>query len=234
MNAGPDLSKIASLIADPSRAKILASLMNLDGLPATELAVIAGITPQTASSHLGKMVKGKLLKVTKMGRHRYYSIASEDVAKILENMALLAPAPLLNSSKDSREHRALKFARTCYGHLAGEVGVSIYQEFLKKEYLEPIDKELRTTKKGNLFFEKMGLFPLSPVKSRRAFACTCLDWTERKFHLAGTLGAELALFMLTQKWVRRISGSRALTLTEKGRIELKNCLQLNFSSLAEK
>ncbi|MGE0528727.1 MAG: ArsR/SmtB family transcription factor, partial [Bdellovibrionales bacterium] len=204
MNVGPSLSRIAALIADPSRGKILASLMNLDGLPASELAMLAGITPQTASSHLGKMVAAGLLKLTQQGRHRYYSIASDEVANILERLAFLAPAPVIRTSKESLELRYLKFGRTCYGHLAGSVGVTLFERLMDGGYLRRRGDELELSRSGQNLFLELGLDVDALRKLRRTFACPCLDWTERKHHLAGALGKAITDMMIRQKWIRRL------------------------------
>lgn len=211
------MSKIAGIIADPSRGKMLALLMNLDGVPATELAAVAGITPQTASSHLSKMVSVGLIKVTKQGRHKYYSVASDEVADTLERLAFLAPAPALKTTSQSIEMRSMKQGRTCYGHLAGQMGVALFDRLKKESLFQEQGEEMILTKKGEAFFDQLGI-PVLPLKSsRRKLACACLDWTERKHHLAGALGKSLADFMFAEKWIRRVRGSRAVVLTETGK-----------------
>lgn len=231
MNAGPNLSKIASIIADQSRGKMLSSLMNLDGLPASELALIAGVTPQTASSHLGKMAAAGLVKLTKQGRHRYYSIASEEVADILEKLAVLAPMPRMKTTKESTELRFLKAGRTCYGHLAGKAGVALLDRLLDQKYLEKNGDEYDLSRQGNVFFEQMGLPSKSLRKLRRVFACPCLDWTERKYHLAGALGSALTAFMFEQKFIRRVESSRAIMFTDKGKAFLLEHFSIDIAKL---
>ena len=217
MNVGPNLSKIASIIADASRGKMLALLMNLDGMPATELAAIAGVTPQTASSHLGKMLSVGLIKLTKQGRHKYYSIASDEVADTLEKLAFLAPAPVAQTTAESVELRVIKMGRTCYGHLAGKIGVALYDRFIEQGLIKRHHEEILLTKKGEEFFADLGI-EVEPLRTlRRKFACPCLDWTERKHHLAGALGKALADHMFQEKWIRRVRDSRAIVLTEAGK-----------------
>ncbi|MGE4132375.1 MAG: ArsR/SmtB family transcription factor [Bdellovibrionales bacterium] len=218
MNVGPNLSKIASIIADPSRGKMLASLMNLDGLPASELAHMAGVTAQTASSHLSKMVAGGLVKLTKQGRHRYYSIASEQVADILEKLAILSPMPAAKTTRDSIELKSLRVGRTCYGHLAGRAGVALLDRLLTKKYLEKNGDDYSITSEGNAFFEQLGLSLESLQNLRRVFACPCLDWTERKYHLAGALGSALTALLFEKGFVRRFENSRAVAFTDNGRV----------------
>ena len=231
MNVGPNLSKIASIIADPSRGKMLALLMNLDGLPASELAIIAGVTPQTASSHLGKMLETGLIKLTRQGRHRYYSIASEEVADTLEKLAFLAPSPAVRTTKEATELASIKFGRTCYGHVAGRLGVAIFDSLVEKDFFDKNENELYLKANGEIFFSRLGIEITELKNLRRRFACSCLDWTERKYHLAGALGKSLADLMFEHKWIRRISNSRAIAVTEAGERAFKKTFQVDVIQL---
>ena len=161
MNAYPNITFIASLIADSSRSIFLSALLDGRALPAGELAYMAGISPQTASNHLAKLVAGGLLEVEQQGRHRYYRLANEDIADLIERMATLAPPVKIRSLKQSNQLQQLSFARTCYGHLAGKLGFSLCEALLKKGYLvepkEAQSKDYLITEEGSQWFSSFGI-----------------------------------------------------------------------------
>jgi DNA-binding transcriptional ArsR family regulator len=231
MSALPDLSIIAALIGDPARATMLSVLMDEIALPASELAYCAKITPQTASSHLAKLVKGGLLSVTSTGRHRYYRLSNKDVARALESLALISPAPRIHSLNESIIKHQVRHARTCYDHLAGKLGVGLTQALIHKGFIESHEETFEVTNSGEKWFTKqLGINVSQLHRKRRAFAPACLDWSERKPHIAGTLGAEIAGQFFKLKWLVRIRGSRAVRVTESGQNLLNNELGLAWTS----
>lgn len=222
MNTNPDLATIAALIADPARATMLSVLMGDIALPAGELARLAKITPQTASSHLAKLVKGNLLSVTATGRHRYFRLSNKDVARALETLSLIAPPAHIHSLNDTLERKAIHRARTCYDHLAGELGVGLAQALIDKDFIQHHDEAYEVTTIGESGFNSFGIDCLQLQGKRRVFARACLDWSERKPHIAGALGAAILQRSFELKWIVRISGSRAIKVTEAGRNQFKN------------
>ncbi|MCZ2122605.1 MAG: ArsR family transcriptional regulator [Anaerolineales bacterium] len=227
LNAMPDLATVAALIADPARATMLSALLDNIALPAGELARLAKITPQTASAHLAKLIEGGLLNVTPIGRHRYFRLKNKDVARVLESLALIAPPARVRSLNDSLEKKALYRGRTCYDHLAGELGVGLTQAFSAKGIIEQFDEAFAVTPHGKNWFAKLGIDCLQVERNRRAFAPICIDWSERKPHIAGALGAALTQRLFTLKWIARIDGSRAVRVTNSGYERFKRELDFN-------
>ncbi|WP_010094744.1 ArsR/SmtB family transcription factor [Ornithinibacillus scapharcae] len=217
----PDISKIAALLSDSTRSTILLSLMDGSIHPVTELAHMAKVKPQTASFHLHKMLEVNLVRVEKHGRHRYYKLISSEVAKIIESMLVIAPEPTVNSLRDSREKSAIHFARTCYDHLAGYIGVQITNSLIQKGIITKENLNFEVTPKGLHFFENLGINVEEQQKKRRAFARCCLDWSERQHHLAGALGNALLERMLELKWITRMPKTRAIQVTSTGRTQLE-------------
>lgn len=232
MSTYPNITIIASLIADPSRAIFLEALLDGRALPAGELAYMAKVTPQTASNHLSKLVEGGLLVVEKQGRHRYYRLANQEIAFLIESMANIAPPVQVRSLKQSDQLRHLSFARTCYGHLAGKLGISLCEALLREEYLiEPKDetnKDYTITVKGFDWFASFGIELQVKPGSRRALARKCLDWSERRHHLSGLLGEQLNCRLSQLDWTRQIMGSRSVELTEKGKKGLYEALNISL------
>ncbi|MGY3717952.1 ArsR/SmtB family transcription factor [Sutcliffiella cohnii] len=222
MSNYPDISYAAKLISDSSRASILQSLMDVDGLPATELANKAGISIQTASSHLSKLVEGELLTVERHGRHKYYRLASNEVAGIIESLSILAPKPKVNSLNTFNSTNKLKKARSCYDHLAGLLGVCITEALINKGYLEdiPNEKEYVVTELGIEFFNSWGIEIYKLRKLKRHFAKKCLDWSERKYHLAGSLGNAVMMYMLEHRWIEKLP-NRQINITKFGATKLQ-------------
>lgn len=212
----PNISAVAALIGDPTRAAILSALLGGQSLPASELAYRAHITAQTASSHLAKLVDGGLLQMRQVGRHRYYSLKNVEVAHALEVLAIIASPSPQPKRKETDEYRDLCFARTCYDHIAGRVGVVVTQSLLQRGLLILRDNTYQLTSDGSDWLVAQGIDETLLHKSRRYFSRPCLDWSERQDHLAGALGAALANRLFECQWVKRISGTRAVHLTDAG------------------
>lgn len=225
-----NIAAVAELIGDPSRAAMLNALMGKQALPAGELASSAGISPQTASTHLAKLIDGGLLTLTSQGRHRYYALASADVAHALEALAVIAPPAKVRSLRESLVTEQLHFARTCYDHLAGKLGVALTRALQDSGMLHREEQERRyhITARGAHFFNELGLDLEKLQRQRRAFALACLDWSERRYHLAGALGAALAEHFFQLAWIEKRASSRAVQLTEAGQQELKNVFGEHF------
>lgn len=231
METQPDLSTIAALIGDQTRAAILSALLGGQALPASELAHRAHITPQTTSAHLTKLMEGGLIEVNQMGRHRYYRLKSAEVARALEALAVISPPPRLKSRHESQEMEALCFARTCYDHLAGKLGVAVTQAMLDQHLLTLNDQTYEVTEKGTKWLDRWNIDQNHLRKGRRAFARTCLDWSERRDHLAGALGAAVASKFFERGWLTRIPGGRSLQLTENGRLGLQQEFMIDMAGL---
>ena len=210
-----DLAVIGSLIGDPSRARMLDALMAGRALAAGELARIAGVGASTASEHLARLRDGGLVVVVEQGRHRYYRIAGPGVGAALEALSAIAPRRPVRTLRQSGHARALGFARTCYDHLAGTCGVALHDGLLARAWLTPA---YDVTPAGLDGLAAWGVDVAAARSRRRSFARPCLDWTERRPHLAGALAASIADAMLDAGWlVRRAPDSRALRLTDPGR-----------------
>jgi DNA-binding transcriptional ArsR family regulator len=211
-----EMAEIANLIGDVSRANILAALMDGRALTALELSLAARVTPQTASSHLRKLLGANLLAVEKQGRRRYYRLASSQVAKTLEAvMALTLNAPPRHRAK-SRIDDDLRAARMCYDHIAGRVGVGIADALVARGHVAFDGDVGEVTETGRGFFAALGVELTAPPKSRRVYCRSCLDWSERRAHIAGHVGAQIAQFCFERKWLVRKTASRALTTTPQG------------------
>jgi DNA-binding transcriptional ArsR family regulator len=209
------LSRIASLIGEPVRAKVLWMLMDGRAFTARELAIGVETTPQNLSMHLGKLLRAGLLAVEVQGRHRYYTLSRAEVADVIGAMANLIPAAEV--VRKDMDAVPVKFCRTCYDHLAGKVGVLIAEALLRQKLIVYREKELDVTPKGVAWFAEWGIDCGEIRKQRRVFAKPCLDWTERRHHLAGSLGAALLGKMMEAHWLRRVAQSRAMVVTAKGR-----------------
>jgi DNA-binding transcriptional ArsR family regulator len=212
----PDLANIAALLADPSRATMLAALMDGRALTATELAATAQVSAPTASSHLARLTTSGLLTMIKQGRHRYFRIANEAVAHVAETlMAIAAGHPSL-APRTGPSDQALRRARVCYDHLAGELGVQLLNGLLAAGYLSERDGALTLPPAGERWCIEFGIDLATLRHSRRPLCRGCLDWSERRTHLSGALGAAILERMLTRGWVRRQSQGRALVVSPAG------------------
>ena len=225
MTARFAISDVAALIGEPSRAAILVALLDGRALPAGDLAAEARLSPAATSLHLGKLTQGGLLLVHKEGRHRYYRLANEDVAHALESLGVIATAPPPARSLDP-EKAALRRARTCYEHLAGSIAVALAGKLERDGLLVAEGREYRVTREGREWFGRALRLDVEPLEQgRRVVARRCLDWTERRPHVAGALGAAILRELVARKWVARRPGSRALRVTERGEESLaKMCL----------
>jgi len=219
------LERMASLVGEPARIKILWALMDGKAYTATELAVAADVSAQSASMHLGKLVNADLLKVIAQGRHRYYSYARDEVAYAVEAMANLIPRPELIKDRKTADS-PFRYCRSCYDHLAGKVGVAITERLLKLDYLEEKGSIYDVTSKGNIFFNDLGIATVVLSKQQRPLARPCLDWSERRFHLAGSIGFEMLNKMMDNHWIRRVTDSRTLMVTSIGKSKLYDIIGL--------
>ena len=215
------LSEIASLMGDPARASMLQLLMDGRAHTASELALTAGITAQTASGHLLRMAEANLLAVRAQGRNRFYRLASGDVAHAIESLMALAGtrAPPASKTAAWRRDPDLRFCRTCYDHLAGQVGMAVTDALTKGGHLEPKGpRDWRLTETGELFCGRVGV-DLSEARKAdtRHFARQCLDWSERRPHISGALGAAIADTFFKRGWAERLRRGRTVRLTDSGR-----------------
>jgi len=217
MDTGPHIAQIAALVGDPARANMLSAVMDGRALTASELAHFAGVTPQTASSHLAKLAEAGLLALEKQGRHRYYRLASPLVGRMLEGIMAVAQTGAARYQPHWRGGAALATARTCYDHLAGQLAVGIADALIRDQHVVLAEDGGEVTASGVVFLARFGIDPTATSQSRRAFCRPCLDWSERRPHLAGRFGAALCTRAFELGWVARIKDSRALTVTRVGR-----------------
>jgi DNA-binding transcriptional ArsR family regulator len=211
----PRFARIAAMIGDPTRARMLAALMGGQYLAAGELAEVAGVTAQTASTHLTQLVDNELVVVRTQGRHRYFRLADADIGHALEALSLVAERAGSADKWNHGAYKPLKAARTCYSHLAGELGVALFAGLLARGTLAPRDGQFVLTDVGRHELQTLGVALPAPGSKRQAYAC--LDWSERRDHLAGALAVSLLDHAIAHGWLRRVAGSRALTLTPDGR-----------------
>ncbi len=217
MKAGPDISRIAALIGDPARANMLTSLMTGGARTASELAQEAGITAQTTSSHLAKMKAGGLISGRKQGRHQYFELANDDVADILERLMGLAEQAGHTRSRPGPKDPAMRAARVCYNHLAGEAGVQLFDGLTKQRLLKVKNDSLTLTPKGEIFFQDFGIDLKSLTNKRRPVCKECLDWSVRRTHLAGSLGTALLDRFYELNWATRVPDSRTVSFSPSGK-----------------
>jgi DNA-binding transcriptional ArsR family regulator len=228
MTADVRIAEVAALVGDPARANILGALMGGQALTASELVYAAGVSPQTTSGHLAKLTDGRLIACVKQGRHRYYRIATPRVAEMLEGiMAVVADAPPRHQPP-SKLDEAMRQARTCYDHFAGKLGVGVTDALSAHGYLVLADEGGEITASGAAFLQKFGV-DLSAARSRRRIFCRpCLDWTERRPHLGGSIGAALAQRCFDLGWLERMRESRALKITKVGQRGLSETFGLSL------
>lgn len=227
MTAAYPIATIAELIGEPARAMMLIELLDGRALPAGELAMISGVSAQSASGHLSKLVDGGLLSVQNEGRHRYYQMASPEVGHALEALGAISTIPRRPEAQRPREVIALHNARTCYDHLAGRVAVELTRALERRDVLRPCrEREYELGPRGEDWFGALGVNVDALRRSRRSFARRCLDWSERRPHLAGALGAALCSRLLALGWVAKRPKTRALRITERGERELRERLNI--------
>lgn len=226
MASGNTIAEVASLIGDAARANMLSALMGGQALTAGELARHAGVTAQTTSGHLGKLSEAQLIAVEKQGRHRYYRLASPDVAQAIHAlMAVAANGPKRHHPVGPKEE-AMRVARTCYDHIAGRLAIALTDSLTGKGYVAIYDGAGLVTDEGRRFFCDFGIDLDETARTKRPLCRTCLDWSERRPHLAGRLGAALLDRTLNLRWISRIPESRALRITQNGEIGFKNSFGL--------
>ncbi len=230
MVAAANLVEVGALVGDTARATILAALMGGQALTSSELAVLARISRPTASEHLAKLVNARLIAVTKKRRYRYYRIASPLVAGMLESIKVVAaievpPRYQPRSMQDDR----LRFARTCYDHLAGQLGVAIADALVTKGYIVLTEDGGEVTDSGVHFLSVFGAELTSKSRSRRIFCRPCLDWSERRYHVAGLVGAEIWRRCLELNWFKQDRDTRVVRVTPAGQIGLRKTFGINLS-----
>lgn len=225
MKEGPDIAGIAALIGDPARANMLVALMSGKALTATELAAEAGITAQTASSHLARLHEGGLLRARKQGRHKYFALASTEVADVLEAlMGLAANAGHLRRRPGPKD-QALRQARICYNHLAGDMGVQMFDSLVAQDFLHLGSGQLRLTESGRNFATSLGVNVEKLAAGRSELCRECLDWSERRSHLAGSLGRAMLARFVELDWAHLDKSTRIVTFTTTGLRHFRSMFQ---------
>lgn len=219
MNDEPYIAQVASLIGDPARANMLTALMDGRALTASELAFIAGITPQTASSHLKQLVDAALVVPTKQGRHRYYRLAGAEVAAALEALMVLSQNAKPRRRRTGPRDQAMRYARSCYNHLAGSLGVALTESLIDNGYLVPDETAFSLSDDGVNFFDRFGVDLAGQKQKRRALARPCLDWSERRPHLGGALGDAMLSRLVELGWLERRQQGRVIALLPPGQEE---------------
>ncbi|MEZ5934130.1 MAG: helix-turn-helix transcriptional regulator [Alphaproteobacteria bacterium] len=233
MTSQARFAEIAALVGDPARASMLHALLDGRALTASELASVSGITPQTASGHLARLTEAGLMTVIKQGRHRYHRLASSNVAQMMESIMCVAAesqAPTRLPRTGPRDV-ALRTARTCYDHLAGALAVALADAMIDKGLVELSDDAGVVTERGAAFIAMLGLGDPSEG-SKRVFCRPCLDWSERRPHLAGRMGSALRHHSFERGWIRRIGDSRAVTVTPKGQQAFREHFGIRTEDLA--
>ncbi|MCF6409824.1 ArsR/SmtB family transcription factor [Pseudalkalibacillus salsuginis] len=228
MNAGPNIAAVAKLISEPSRAVILTALLDGRFHPASSLAYTAGIKPQTASFHLKKMIEANVVRVEKHGRHRYYGLENYEVAEVLESLLSLAPKVEVKSFKQATNDKAIRYARTCYDHLAGQLGVKMTDSLLDHGFLEHKDNTFNLTPEGETFFHDFEIDLEQVRKKRRTYIHKCLDWSERRHHIAGAVGNALLERLIDLKWIERVPTIRAVKVTTTGKTGLQEVFNIEM------
>lgn len=225
MEVENEFSQIASLIGDKTRSIMLWSLLDGNAYTATELAISANTSRQSVSNHLSKLIGANLVSVEKQGRHRYFRLANEQIAQVIESMASLIPNQIVEIKK-SADAQKLAFARTCYDHLAGKLAIEIVTSLTKQKIIILNGHLFEVTDFGMEWFEKIGIDIDSLKEKKRSFAHKCLDWTERKHHIAGALGAAILEKFLEKDWIRRKQNTREIVITALGERKLSSELKI--------
>lgn len=220
MHDGPNIARLAAVIGEPGRAQVLTALMDGRALTATELADAAAVTRSTMSSHLSRLQQARLIEVESQGRHRYFRIANFEVAELLEGMMGLAQLTT-STQVFGPSDPDLRKARLCYDHLAGELGVLIYDGLQRRGSFVHASGGLTVSDSGWALLSKLGLFAAGIPQTRRTLCRSCLDWSERRHHLAGALGAALMTRLMDLRWAKRLPHSRALHFTARGETEVR-------------
>jgi len=229
MITGSMIAEIAALAGDPARANILSALLDGRAMTATELAYAARVTPQTASAHLAKMAEAGLISATPSGRHRYFRLASAKVAEMLETIAAVAIEGRPRFRPLTRQAAALRDARVCYDHLAGVLGVAIADAMTRRGYIILEDEGGHLTDAGTQFLTGLGVDLYVAGKGRKRMCRACLDWTERRPHIGGAIGAALADRLLALGWIARAKDNRSVVVTPEGEDGLRDVLGVTFA-----
>jgi DNA-binding transcriptional ArsR family regulator len=219
--------EVAALIGDKARSVMLWCLLDGRAYTATELAICANISAQSASNHLSKLIRANIIVVEKQGRHRYYRCAGPHVAQAIESLASLVD---VNQNKRIEIAPAdeITHARTCYDHLAGKLGVVVTRAMLDKKIIRLYENKYDVTDMGERWFASFDIEVAELRKMKRSFAHPCLDWSERKHHIAGALGSALLTMMLEKDWIRRKRNTRAILITPKGQLILRENLAIKI------
>jgi DNA-binding transcriptional ArsR family regulator len=212
----PDLAAVAALLGDPARSRMIAALMDGGARTATELALDGGVTPSTASSHLTRLTDAGLLSLAKQGRHRYFRIANPETAAAIEGLMSIAPPRTGAAARPGPRNTALRHARVCYDHLAGEAAVALLDGMRQRDLVTRRDESIALTVRGEAWCGKVGIDLAALARRRRPLCRTCLDWSERRCHLAGAVGAALLDRMLALRYARRDGVGRGVQLSERG------------------
>ena len=216
MKTGPDIARIAALLGDPARANMMTALSGGTSLTAGELAREAGVTAQTASSHLAKLKEGGLLTVRKQGRHAYFALSGEDVAGVLEKLMGLAARTGHSRVRPGPREPALRRARVCYDHLAGDLGVGMLDGLVARGVIADREGSLSLTADGEGFLRAFGVEPVGLAQGRRPMCKACLDWSVRRSHLAGAVGRALLERIYARGWAHRVEGTRVVAFSAPG------------------
>lgn len=219
-----EISRISTIIGDPVRSVILWTLLDNRAYTAIELANVVETSPQNISIHLSKLVNADLLTVESQGRHKYYKLLNPEIAGVIEGIANLVPKERQKNVTDNNS--GIKYCRTCYDHLAGKIGVEITAKLIDEKYIVLDNKAFLVTEEGKNFFNNLGIDLEALKKQKRIFAKPCLDWSERKHHLSGSLAAALLNKMFEMDWIRRIDNSRPVSITANGQKALYDKLKL--------
>lgn len=224
MRDGPDIARIAALLGDPARTHMLSALMGGVALTAGEMAREAGVTPQTASWHLAQLADGGLLRPRRQGRCVYYALAGAEIADLMEQLAGVAAAAGHHRARPGPRDPAMRRARVCYDHLAGQLGVTLLDGLLARGVIEDRDGALSLAPNGARFVEDLGVDIAALEAGRRPVCRACLDWSERRNHLGGALGKALLDRIFAEGWARRMEGGRALAFTAAGLVAFERTM----------
>lgn len=229
LSSEPNIAAVARLLGDPTRAAMCLALIDGLALPAGELARQARVSPQTASNHLEKLRRGRIVLIEQQGRWRYYRLNGEEVAHAIETLAVIAPADRQSTAAENPIPDPLRLARTCYKHFAGKLGVALADALLRERWIEPSEhhpRDFHVTDEGGRRLVELGIDLTALQKGQRALAYRCLDWSERRHHIAGPLGSALVQLAFDRRWVCRLKGTRAVMILPKGRSELRRLLDV--------
>lgn len=222
----PSIAKIAALIGDHARATALTAMLANHALTATELANLANVSKQTMSAHLTKLLAAQLIAVEQQGRHRYFRLANAEVAQLIESLMGVAQRAGAHTLRPGPRAPAMRYARVCYDHLAGELGVLAYDSLQEQGFLCGEGDQLRLTEAGLAWCASLGLDNTALAKQKRALCLPCLDWSERRHHLGGALGAALLQHYFAQGWAKRVPDSRVVEFSAHGEEHFRQSMKV--------